>query len=726
MHRLSSAVAVVTLLGIAARGQEADRLTGVVPTSRRQQVTWRYTTERPAEDWARPRFDDSTWRSAAGPFGAPNTPGIAPRTPWSSSDVWLRREITIPADADVSAMQLLVFHDEDVEIYLNGELAARERGFVTSYETFEILPAARALLKPGATLLLGVHCRQTGGGQGIDVGLAAVPPGYAERRAATRRRDEYRRFALSHRGDAGRGRQLFLNEQRLACGKCHTTDGSGGRAGPDLHAAGDVFSRRDLADAILTPSANIAVGYGTTIIKTKSGETFDGIAKDAAADGSVTIMGADGKLVPVKGDQIARRRTTDLSLMPEGLEAGLSHEEFTDVVEYLSGLKLPQNLAATRRGMPADIPELSTPIAVVPFCSEEHRFEHPCAMVPLPGTGGAFLVCEQDSGKIWRLDKSGGNESKTPFADLSAEIRRGPADGLLGIAPHPKFRENHRYFIQHQRVLPDGKLYALVSERIASPDIRTDSGRPSRTIIQFACSTQDHVGGGIEFGPDGMLYIGMGDTGPQGDPQGHGQDMNLLLGKMLRIDVDRAESGNAYATPADNPFRDTPDVRPEIWASGFREPWRFSFDSVTGDLWVGDVGQDQYEEVSIVRRGENHGWNVYEGFEPFSSRYRKPGASYVPPVFAYLRRYGNSITGGYVYRADQRSPYYGAYVCGDYTSRRIWAITQKERTLETVRQIALAPERIASFARDERGELYVIGYEGMVYRLDLAAVPASE
>jgi len=275
-----------------------------------------------------------------------------------------------------------------------------------------------------------------------------------------------------------------VNEQRLACSKCHTTDGSGGKAGPDLHAAGDAFARRDLADAVLTPSANIAVGYTTTVIKTKSGDVYDGVVKDAGADGSVAIMGADGKLVRLAPDQIAQRRTTELSLMPEGLDSGLSQQEFADLIEYLASLKLPQNLAATRRGMPAEIPEMNPPVAVLPFVSEEHRFEHPTAMVPLPGTGGLFLVSEQDSGKIWLLDKSNGAERKTLFADCSGEIRRGPADGLLGIALHPKFRENRRYFIQHERVLADGKLYALVSERIASPDVRTDSGRPSRTIIQ--------------------------------------------------------------------------------------------------------------------------------------------------------------------------------------------------------------------------------------------------
>jgi glucose/arabinose dehydrogenase len=190
------------------------------------------------------------------------------------------------------------------------------------------------------------------------------------------------------------------------------------------------------------------------------------------------------------------------------------------------------------------------------------------------------------------------------------------------------------------------------------------------------------------------------------------------LGKILRIDVDRMEDGMPYAIPADNPFRGRSDARPEIWAYGFREPWRFSFDPVTRELWVGDVGQDRVEEVSIVRRGENHGWNVYEGFEPFSNRYRKEGCAYVPPVFAYKRKYGNSVTGGYVYRGNPRSSFYGVYICGDYTSHRIWGLKQRDRTLQIVRQIGTSPQGIASFGTAERGELYLVGYEGMIYQLD--------
>jgi glucose/arabinose dehydrogenase len=163
------------------------------------------------------------------------------------------------------------------------------------------------------------------------------------------------------------------------------------------------------------------------------------------------------------------------------------------------------------------------------------------------------------------------------------------------------------------------------------------------------------------------------------------------------------------------------DFRPEIWAYGFREPWRFSFDALTGDLWVGDVGQDRYEEVDLVRRGENYGWNVYEGFEPFSNRFRREGEHFVPPVFSYGRKFGVSATGGFVYRANARSSFYGVYVFADYQSRRIWGLTQENRALKKIRQIALCPDRVVSFGRDAQGELYVVGYDqGLIYKIDFS------
>ena len=540
---------------------------------------------------------------------------------------------------------------------------------------------------------------------------------------------DYRDFAMSHEGDVARGKVLFNDETRAACVKCHTTDGSAGKAGPDLLAAGDKFPRRELVQSVLEPSAAIAVGYGSTTIETKDGEEVTGVTKQST-DEFIDLMTAEGKHVRVAAKNIKQQRGNTISLMPEGLQQSMSREQFTDLIEYLATLKQPENALSANAGMPSVIPELAHPVELRPFFKEELRFPHAWVHKPgdvrvglvwfgqAPGVSNLFFAVHQ-TGKIWLLEKHpDGNDVKTLFADFGREIfnERGP-NGLLGLAFHPKFKENRKYYLKHQ-VFEDGKIATTLVEKIAAPDGRTDSGKPSRRLLKINCVTQDHTGGHIAFGPDGYLYLGMGDTGPQQDPQGHGQDMTMLLGKMLRIDVDHTSGDLPYAIPADNPLINTPGARPEIFALGFREPWRFSFDPVTGDLWVGDVGQDRVEEVDIVRKGENYGWNVYEGFEPFSNKYRKEGAVYTPPVFAYRRKYGNSITGGFVYRGEKNSSFYGAYICADYTSKRVFAIRQENRVLKSVRQIATSPQFISSFGTDETGNIYVVGYEGMVYKVD--------
>lgn len=547
---------------------------------------------------------------------------------------------------------------------------------------------------------------------------------------------EYRDFAMGRDGDATRGREIFHDEQHAACVKCHSIDGRGGKAGPDLQAVGDKFPRRELIRAVLEPSAEIAIGYGTTLVTTKAGDEFQGVVKESTAD-SLELIGADGKHVRVATRDIQEQRGSTVSLMPEGLHAGMSRQDFANLIEYLVTLKQPENALTSNRGMPSTISELARPITVRPFFMEEMRFPHAFVQKPgdvrsglvwfgtLPSVSNTFVVVHQ-TGKIWLMEKNGTNETKSLFADIAKEIfnERGP-NGLLGIAFHPKFPQNRKYYLKHQ-VFEDNKIVTTVVERTASPDLRTDSGQPSRRLWRAVSTTQDHSGGCIGFGPDGFLYIAMGDTGPQQDPQGHGQDLTTHLGKILRLDVDHTSADLPYAIPADNPFIARPEVRPEIWAYGFREPWRFSFDPVTADMWVGDVGQDRVEEVAIVRKGENHGWNVYEGFEPFSNKYRKEGASYTPPVFAYRRKFGNSITGGYVYRGEKRSPFYGVYICGDYTSHRIFGVKQQDRTLKAVRQIGTSPQNIASFGTDDRGEIYIVGYEGMIYHLDLTGADFDE
>lgn len=538
----------------------------------------------------------------------------------------------------------------------------------------------------------------------------------------------YRDHAMSRDGDIRRGKELFFDENKCACARCHTVDGSAGKVGPDLFAAGDKFPRRDLVRTILEPSESIAVGYGTTTIETRSGEEYSGVIKQVTEQWT-ELMLADGGKVRINSSDIKEQRGSNVSLMPEGLHTATSPREFTDLVEFVASLKEPQTALSMNRGTPAEVPELAEPVHLVPFFKEGLRFPHAFVHKPgdvrsglvwfgqLPGITNGFIALHQ-TGKIWLLEKHSNGDTKTLFGDLAFELfnERGP-NGLLGLAFHPRFRENRKYYVKHQ-VFEAQKIATVLAEREAAPDFKKDSGKPSRRLLKIMSTTQDHSGGCIEFGPDGYLYLAMGDTGPQQDPQGHGQDMQLFLSKIIRIDVDKRDAGLEYAIPPDNPFRGHSGARPEIWALGFREPWRFTFDPLTGDLWVGDVGQDRVEEVAIVRRGENHGWNVYEGFEPFSNQYRKAHERYIEPVFAYRRKYGNSVTGGYVYRGDKTSSFYGVYICGDYTSKRIWGLTQENRVLKTVRQIAVSPQFIASFGTDEAGNIYVVGYEGMVYQID--------
>ncbi len=542
--------------------------------------------------------------------------------------------------------------------------------------------------------------------------------------------ESYRKYALTHEGDVARGARLFADEQKLACSKCHSVDGRASKAGPDLFAVGDKFGRRDLVDAVLMPSATISPGYGTVIVETKAGAEYQGILKQSN-DAGVQLMGADGQLVSIAAADIKEQRGSAVSLMPEGLQAGLSQREFTDLIEYLATLQQPESTLASNHGMPSVIPQIAKPIAVRPFFSQELKLPRGkqqtglTSLRQLPGLTNVFLVLHQ-KGMIWKMEKTAAGEEKSVFADLTDEVfsDRGP-NGLLDMTFHPRFRENRKFYLKYQ-VFEDGKVCTIIVEKQFDADFKTDSGKAPRRIIKFVSVAEDHSGGCLQFGPDGFLYIVMGDTGPHNDPNGHAQNLELLLGKLMRIDVDHSENGNAYAIPSDNPFRGRSDARPEIWAYGFRNPWRFSFDRVTGDLWLADVGQDRVEEVDIVHRGENYGWNVYEAFEPFSNQFRKEGRNFTAPVFAYKRKYGNSITGGHVYRGDKKSSFYGVYLCGDYVSKRIFGVTQEKGELKTVRQIGVVPQGLVSFSDDEAGNLYAVGYEGMVYQLDFTGARFDE
>ena len=230
---------------------------------------------------------------------------------------------------------------------------------------------------------------------------------------------------------------------------------------------------------------------------------------------------------------------------------------------------------------------------------------------------------------------------------------------------------------------------------------------------------KNHNGGHLAFGPDGYLYIGLGDGGSRGDPHGNAQDTTNLLGSILRIDVSSASSRHPYAIPPDNPFVGLgAGVREEIWAYGLRNPWRFSFDTVSGDLWAGDVGQGGYEEVNIIRPGLNYGWNIKEGLHCYQSSKKCPELNSEPPIVEYSHTAGKcSITGGYVYRGTSLPSLAGAYVYGDFCTGQIWAFRSDGAGVTEHSELLHADAEIYSFGQDQQGEIFVL-LPTHIYRLE--------
>ena len=522
------------------------------------------------------------------------------------------------------------------------------------------------------------------------------------------------RSAAMKSGAADRGKAIFESKE-AACRKCHTIAGSERLAGPNLAVIGDKYTHEQLIASVLEPDASIHPDYAALTVVMKNGTTQNGVMR-RRSDSEIELFDAEGTTVRIPLREVEEERRSTTSLMPSGLVKTVTAGQFADLIAYLTTLK---QKAEALPGMPAEIPEIAKPIQLVPFHSEEMRFDHPVWIIAKPETRNTYLVVEQQTRQIWQLEKRNEGDRKTLFADLSREAITGQFEGVMCLAFHPKFTENRKYYLNYH-VREEGVFSPVIVERQATEDLSGDAGGASRRLLRIPQPTDIHWGGMLAFGPDGYLYIGAGDAGPQEDPDGHGQDLHLLLGKILRIDVDHESRDRPYAIPQTNPFDDANGpIRPEIWAWGFRMPWRFSWDPVTKDLWVGDIGQNLFEEVSIPRVGENHGWNVYEGFTPFSDRYRRANEVFIPPVFSYRRRHGVSVTGGHVYRGKRSPSYVGAYIFSDFESKRIWALTQNDRQLVKVRQIGMCPEKPASFGTDSNGELLIVGYEGMVYSLVL-------
>lgn len=335
--------------------------------------------------------------------------------------------------------------------------------------------------------------------------------------------------------------------------------------------------------------------------------------------------------------------------------------------------------------------------------------------VAVAHAGDSRLFVVQQPGVIAIVD--GGVVLPQPFLDIRPLVSSGGERGLLGLAFHPRYAENGFFFVNYTNVNGD-TIVARYS--VSGDDPNRADPASARQILFVAQPFGNHNGGQIAFGPDRYLYIGLGDGGSGNDPLNAGQDLGQHLGKILRIDVD---AGAPYAIPPTNPFAGTPGARAEIWAYGLRNPWRFSFDRATGDLWIADVGQGLWEEVNFQPAssggGENYGWRLMEGTHCFNPPTNCNDGTLVLPVIEYGHTGGAcSVTGGYVYRGSRFPRLHGMYVYGDYCNGMIWGARRNASGTVTARVLLDASFFISTFGEGADGELYVADHNGgVLYRL---------
>ncbi len=355
--------------------------------------------------------------------------------------------------------------------------------------------------------------------------------------------------------------------------------------------------------------------------------------------------------------------------------------------------------------------------------SKNARKSKPWVTIQLKPVSGEFEMptyltgANDGSGRLFVVEKVGriktikeGRLVAEPFLDISSRVNsRATERGLFSVAFHPNYKQNGRFFVNYTN--RNGNT--VVSEFIVSdnPDKADESSE--RIILQVEQPAPNHNGGQLQFGPDGYLYIGMGDGGGAGDPSRNAQNKETLLGKLLRIDVDKKRG---YSIPNSNPFFGKQGIRPEIWAYGLRNPWRFSFDRSTGDLYIADVGQSKWESVYFQaansKGGQNYGWNLMEGLHPFRLPSGFDTSGLTPPILEYGHDQGCSITGGYVYRGKSYPSISGTYIFSDFCSGTIWGLKNASDKNWEWAELSSTPYSISSFGEDENGEIYVVDYKG--------------
>ncbi len=361
------------------------------------------------------------------------------------------------------------------------------------------------------------------------------------------------------------------------------------------------------------------------------------------------------------------------------------------------------------------------------------EFERPVYLIEAPDETGRLYVLEQ-RGRVLSFPNrpEAAPDDLVVALDLSDVVRSPVSDvegnrghneeGLLGLAFHPDFRENGLLFLHYSATNPKGaaeRRRGVVARFRMDADRRRIDRNSEKVFLEVDQFAGNHNGGMLDFGPDGYLYLSFGDGGGAGDPQKNGQNLNTLLGTILRIDVNREQDGRPYAIPADNPLVGRMDARGELFAWGLRNVWRFAFDPETGDLWAGDVCQNEWEKIYIIEKGHNYGWPYLEGTHEFDGVPEGVDrAAFTAPIVEHPHSEMRSITGGYVYRGSELPELNGRYIYGDYVTGLIFALdydSEKKKLIE--RKRIAKGSQISSFGIDRAGELYIVSLGGSIYKL---------
>jgi len=327
------------------------------------------------------------------------------------------------------------------------------------------------------------------------------------------------------------------------------------------------------------------------------------------------------------------------------------------------------------------------------------------------------LFLSVKTGKIFVFEDINNTNSYKLFLDISKQINSiGYEEGLLSLAFDPNYQINRQFYVYYSASNPRRSILSMFLTHKNNPNKADPNSE--KIILEILQPYANHNGGSIVFGPDKHLYIGLGDGGSRGDPLGNGQNPNTLLGSILRITPDKHSSINKYTIPSDNPFIGNEKMKNEIWAYGLRNPWRLTFDSITGDLWVGDVGQNDYEEINLVTKGKNYGWNIMEGMHCYPTKNSCKKIGLELPIVEYSSKQNSncSVIGGYVYRGSRIPSLQGSYIYGDYCSGKIWALHYYKNKSPNTELLVNSSLKISSFGEGQNGEIYILSFDGNIYK----------